>query len=58
MLVKTKSKNFFHEPMYHLPDDIIALKMEEKDKTKIKDFIYNEDFYCGFIARVLYTLLQ
>lgn len=60
MLIKTNHNNVFHTPVDYTPDNIIALKLEEKDIMRKNDLlgeVYNEEVFYGDISRFLYALL-
>ena len=60
MLVKTNQNNIFHQPVNYLPDNIIALQLEESDisrKNELLGEVYNDTVYYGDIGRILFALL-
>lgn len=60
MLVKTNTDNTFHVPQSYIPDDVIALRLEENDVLRKNDLlgeVYNEKVFYGDIGRFLFALL-
>ncbi len=60
MLVKTNNNNTFHQPETYIPDNIIALKLDESDivrKNHLLGDVYNEEVFHGDIGRFLFALL-
>lgn len=60
MQVKTNHNNNFHSPQNHIPDNVIALKLDQNDilrKNELLGEVYNEEVFYGDIGRILFALL-